>query len=165
MVQIELDVSKFLKRQVVLHKMFEGRTVVVGYSAPYAVRVHENMVMKLKGRVRKSKIGTYWSTINGQDGSSKFLEKPLRQLMSTGDIPRAVAKAAKAALTGSEDPVRDGLQAAADLVSKASQEIVPGEYGELSNSLFVQFEGESGGVRTESVEGFPVLSALVKKFT
>jgi hypothetical protein len=47
----------------------------VGYAAPYALFVHENVEEVLRGQTRASRIGTYWSP-----GQSKFLEEPLRRM-------------------------------------------------------------------------------------
>lgn len=41
-----------------------------GYSAEYALYVHENMEQKLKGEPRPSGLGTYWSP-----GGPKYLER------------------------------------------------------------------------------------------
>jgi hypothetical protein len=49
--------------------------VEVGYTAAYALPVHEAVGMKLRGKPRKSGIGVYW----GPSGSAKFLEKSLRE--------------------------------------------------------------------------------------
>lgn len=51
-------------------------TVSVGYTAPYALYVHEKIQMKLQGQPRKSGIGVYW----GPHGSAKFLETPAREM-------------------------------------------------------------------------------------
>lgn len=53
-------------------------SVVVGYSAVYARRVHENLEQKLKGQPRKSGIGVYW----GPEGEPKYLEKAFRRSRS-----------------------------------------------------------------------------------
>lgn len=50
-----------------------ANTVEIGYSAAYALFVHENMEAKWKGQPRKSGIGVYW----GPHGEPKFLERPL----------------------------------------------------------------------------------------
>lgn len=50
-------------------------SVEVGYTAEYAVYVHENLEMKLKGEPRASGRGVYW----GPKGESKFLEKTVRE--------------------------------------------------------------------------------------
>lgn len=47
-----------------------GTHVEVGFSANYAIYVHENMEQKLKGQPRASGRGVYW----GPDGRPKFLE-------------------------------------------------------------------------------------------
>jgi hypothetical protein len=49
----------------------EKSTWEVGYTAHYAVYVHENLEMKWRGKPRASGIGVYW----GPRGESKFLEK------------------------------------------------------------------------------------------
>lgn len=53
-------------------------TVIVGYSAVYARRVHENLAQKWKGKPRKSGLGVYW----GPDGEPKFLERAFRRSKS-----------------------------------------------------------------------------------
>lgn len=53
----------------------EGSGVVVGYSADYALAVHENVEAKLRGRPRPSGLGEYW----GPHGEPKFLERPFRE--------------------------------------------------------------------------------------
>lgn len=50
--------------------------VEVGYTSPYAIWVHENVGMKLKGQPRPSGIGNYWDP----NGRPKFLEEPSRRL-------------------------------------------------------------------------------------
>ena len=50
------------------------QSVVIGYSAAYALPVHENMEQKLKGIKRPSGLGVYW----GPNGQPKFLERPFR---------------------------------------------------------------------------------------
>ena len=64
----------------------EGQTaVVVGYSAAYALAVHENLEQKLKGKPRPSGLGQYW----GPSGEPKFLERPFRE--SKKDILETIA--------------------------------------------------------------------------
>ena len=46
-------------------------SVEVGYTANYAVYVHENLEMKLQGQPRADGLGVYW----GPNGENKFLEK------------------------------------------------------------------------------------------
>ena len=49
--------------------------VDVGYSAGYALFVHENLEQKLKGKPRASGLGVYW----GPDGEPKFLERAVTE--------------------------------------------------------------------------------------
>lgn len=46
-------------------------SVEIGYTAGYAVYVHEDLEMKLQGEPRPSGLGVYW----GPNGENKFLEK------------------------------------------------------------------------------------------
>ncbi len=56
--------------------------VTVGYTAAYAIYVHENVEMKLKGEPRLAPHqGRYWDP-QGR-GQSKFLEEPARRLQAT----------------------------------------------------------------------------------
>ena len=68
--------------------------VTVGYEAAYAVFVHENVEMKLKGQPRaKPSKGRYWDP-QGR-GKSKFLEDPVKanrpeilRLVQTGGMDK-----------------------------------------------------------------------------
>lgn len=56
-----------------------GTAINVGYTAAYAIYVHENLEMKLKGQPRTPNPphkGRYWDP-QGR-GQSKFLEQPMR---------------------------------------------------------------------------------------
>lgn len=64
----------FLRASAYTRKTANGKGVEVGFSAAYAVYVHENMEQKLKGQPRPSGLGVYW----GPDGQPKFLESALR---------------------------------------------------------------------------------------
>lgn len=50
----------------------------VGYTAAYAIYVHENVQMKLKGQPRSGSRGKYWDP-QGR-AQAKFLEEPARRL-------------------------------------------------------------------------------------
>ena len=52
-----------------------GLAVEIGYTAEYALYVHEDLEMSLKGEPRPSGLGVYW----GPNGENKFLEKTLRE--------------------------------------------------------------------------------------
>mgnify|MGYP001562312082 CR=1 FL=1 len=57
----------------------------VGFTADYAVYVHENLEMKLKGKKRPSGKGVYW----GPKGEARFLSKAIEE-----QIPTAAATVA-----------------------------------------------------------------------
>lgn len=50
-----------------------GGSVEVGFTAAYAIYIHENMEQKLKGQARPSGLGVYW----GPNGQPKFLESAM----------------------------------------------------------------------------------------
>ena len=64
-------------------------SVLIGFSAAYALYVHENLQQKLKGQPRKSGLGKYW----GPQGEPQFLLKALRA--KRGEALKAIAKHAK----------------------------------------------------------------------
>ena len=53
--------------------------VDVGYTASYAIYVHEKVAMKLKGKPRPSGKGRFWDP--APQAQAKFLEEPLRRLL------------------------------------------------------------------------------------
>lgn len=65
--------------------------VDVGYTASYAMYVHEKIAMKLKGKPRPSGKGAFWDP-QGQ-AQAKFLEEPLRRLLPV--LNRIIFKSAK----------------------------------------------------------------------
>lgn len=64
-------------------------SVEVGFTAAYAVYIHENMEQTLKGQPRPSGLGVYW----GPDGQPKFLESALNELQN--EIVQIIVKYAK----------------------------------------------------------------------
>jgi len=79
-----------LKGSAYTRKALENAlAVTVGYSAAYAVFVHENMEQKLKGTPRPSGLGVYW----GPHGQPKFLESAARDL--SAEIVATVAAHAR----------------------------------------------------------------------
>jgi len=64
----------FLRNSSFTRKAQNNRKAVeVGYSAKYAVYVHENLEQKLKGQRRPSGLGVYW----GPKGEPQFLLKSI----------------------------------------------------------------------------------------
>ena len=69
--------------------MLNEESVEIGYTAAYALWVHENIEMKLQGQPRPSGKGVYW----GPDGHAKFLERALMDKSSA--IIAEITKRAK----------------------------------------------------------------------
>ena len=67
----------------------DDMSVELGYSANYALFVHENLEMKLKGQDRPSGLGKYW----GPKGEAKFLENSLRD--KKADMLKAIQRKAR----------------------------------------------------------------------
>lgn len=67
------------------HKKVEGEKFEVGFTAEYAVHVHENVEMKLKGKKRPSGKGVYW----GPKGEARYLAKAIED-----EVPTAAATVA-----------------------------------------------------------------------
>lgn len=66
-----------------------GTVVTVGYTASYAIFVHENVEMAWRGRPRISGKGKYWDPQG--IGQSKFLEEPARTMR--GDLRKMLTDA------------------------------------------------------------------------
>lgn len=66
-----------------------AKKVEVGFSAAYALFIHENMEQKLKGEARPSGLGVYW----GPNGQPKFLESAM--IDKQQEVLEAVAAYAK----------------------------------------------------------------------
>jgi hypothetical protein len=62
----------------------KGAAVTVGFSATYAVWVHEDMEQTLKGKPRRSGIGVYW----GPSGRPRFLADAVEEKKS--DVVQAI---------------------------------------------------------------------------
>ena len=109
-------------------------SVLVGYTAAYAIFVHENMEVHA-GEPRRSGLGVYW----GPAGAGpKFLEAPAREMKS--EIADIVKQAVKAKKTVAQGLVLAGLR-----LQRESMKRVPREYGNLVNSAFTRLErGETG---------------------
>jgi hypothetical protein len=105
----------------------DGVDVEVGFAAPYALFVHENLEMKLKGQPRPSGKGVYW----GPSGQAKYLEQPAREMR--GELGKLVGKLVKAGTS-----FEDALMIAGLKLQRAAQKLVPVEYGELRQSAFTK---------------------------
>jgi len=106
--------------------------VIVGYTANYALSVHENLEMKLKGQPRKKPHkGRYWDP-QGR-GQSKYLEQPYRENRSR--IYNQVVQIMRA--SGS---LQKALLVAGLFLQRISQRLVPVDTGNLKASAFTRIE-------------------------
>jgi hypothetical protein len=111
-------------------KKYGGKpSVLVGYEAAYALAVHEDVEMKLRGQPRPSGIGEYW----GPHGQAKFLETPARR---NAAIYAAIVKDVLA----KGGTMLQALGAAGAQLLRDSQQMCPVEYGNLRASGFVMEE-------------------------
>ena len=109
-------------------------SVAVGYTAKYALYVHENREiwppgMRLKGQPRPSGIATYWSP----NGQPNYLVGPFRRL-----APDLATIVRTAVVRGSTLP--QALLLAGLRLQRESQLLVPVEYGFLKASAFTELE-------------------------
>lgn len=103
--------------------------VIVGFTARYAVYIHENMEMKLAGRPRASGIGVYW----GPHGENKFLEKTVNE--TRPNMLSLLKSFMRRGATLVQALYMLGLN-----IQRGSQERVPVEYGNLKQSAFTRIE-------------------------
>ncbi len=108
-------------------------SVIVGYTANYALHVHENIGMKWKGspRIAPSK-GNYWDGSRGP-GQAKFLEQPAREL--TTEFDRIVFESMRNGATLLQALYLAGLR-----LQRESQLLVPVDTGNLKASAFTRKE-------------------------
>tara|TARA_R110002110_G_scaffold116153_4_gene287607 strand:- start:301 stop:729 length:429 start_codon:yes stop_codon:yes gene_type:complete len=77
LVPVEFGILRNSARTKLTRRKNFRSDVTVSFEAAYALAVHENVRMKLKGKKRVSGKGKYWDGKGGQ-GTSKFLEKAWR---------------------------------------------------------------------------------------
>ncbi len=114
-------------------------SVVVGYSAPGAVMVHEDLEAlhgSLFNEVHADEISRGVIVARRPQEQAKYLEQPGRDSSIQEQIRQATRKVLEAG--GS---LEDGLMAGGEVLLAASQELVPGSVeGELGASGFVKIE-------------------------
>lgn len=131
-----VDGVKKLQRQLRKLRAQAGSSdrtsVAVGYTASYALYVHEAVEMKLKGLPRQPPgKGMYWDP-QGR-AQAKFLEAPFRQLAP--ELKRIIFKAVAGGAT-----LLQGLFLAGLRVQRESQPLVPVDTGNLKGSAFTMKE-------------------------
>lgn len=112
--------------------------VMVGYTANYALFVHENMEihppgMLHAGEPRGKGRGFVWDP-QGR-AQPKFLENPMREMVGNGRLHRAAA-----AVIAKGGTIAQGLLAAGLLLQRESQLRVPVDTGNLKASAFTRLE-------------------------
>ncbi len=121
-----------LKRRIRVSKRKDDVAVLVGYTAAYALFVHESIEMKLKGQKRpKPHKGRFWDP-QGR-AQAKFLEAPARENRKQyAEIIKTAAKATKS--------LEKGLFLAGLRLQADSQRLVPVDFGNLKGSAFTRKE-------------------------
>lgn len=102
---------------------------IVGYTAKYALWVHESVGMVLKGLPRPKKRGVYW----GPKGQAKFLEQPFRTMRD--ELYDLVLQTVRAGKT-----LRQGIMIACLRLQRESMKLVPIVTGNLRASAFTRME-------------------------
>lgn len=138
---LEVDMPKmegFDKVEALLGKLAKKYSddptvsVIVGYTANYAVHVHENIEMKGKGLPRqKPHKGLYWDP-QGK-AQAKFLEQPARELK--GEFRRIITTACQNGAKLNKALLMAGLR-----LQRESQQLVPVDTGNLKASAFTREE-------------------------
>lgn len=130
------EAQRFLKQ---LKAKYAGasakNSVIVGYTAAYALNVHENKKMQ-ENREARGVTKRQW----------KFLEQPARELSNSGEIQRIVNTA-----VASGASLEDGLLLAGLRIQRESQKLVPIDTGNLRASAFTR--KESGNTVTSTRRG------------
>lgn len=132
------SIAKFFKFDKLLEKLnifkkaaqrVEEREVIVGYTAAYAVYVHESIGMVLQGKPRPKNRGYYWDP-QGR-AQAKFLEAPARDQQDK--LGQIVAQAMVKGATLDQALLLAGLH-----LQRVSQQMVPVDTGNLKNSAFTR---------------------------
>lgn len=110
-----------------------GKSVIVGFTAAYALYVHENMEMRLKGQPRPNNRGFYWDP-QGTAGP-KFLEGPARELNNSGELSHILNAALQMGKTLMQGLLLCGLR-----VQREAMQRVPVDTGNLKASAFTRLE-------------------------
>lgn len=106
------ELKAVLRRRYAQAKDDAGRSVAIGYSAPYAMAVHENL------------------EVHHDNGQAKFIEKPVREMRS--ELQKQIDTDIKAGVK----PKVAFMKAGRKLLA-ASQKLVPVDTGKLKASGFV----------------------------
>ena len=130
-----LNVKKVNRKLQKLGKRYgKPVSVSVGYKAAYALYVHENTAMVLKGtprpKIRGRYRGNYWDP---KGATSKFLEIPLRR--DKNQLVQIVERALEGGATMEQALILAGL-----FLQRESQMLVPVDTGNLKASAFTEVD-------------------------
>lgn len=113
--KIEGTASMLLQLRNLAIKAAKTPSVLVGYTAEYATKVHEDLNMN-----------------HPNGGQAKFLEQPAREIQR--DLKETIRKEVQAGGT-----IEDALLLAGMRLQAASQKLVPVDTGNLRGSAFTEF--------------------------
>lgn len=113
-------------------------SAVVGFTAAYALYVHENMEiwppgMRLRGQPRPKGRGYFWDP-QGK-AQPKFLEQPARQLAGNGTLGSIIVQVLRSGKTVAMALLTAGLR-----LQREAMELVPVDTGNLRASAFTRIE-------------------------
>lgn len=129
-----------LRQRAAISKKEDDVSVIVGYTAAYALYVHEKIEMKLKGLPRPLSAtggyrGHYWDP-QGM-AQAKFLESPAR--MYKDRIIEIVVNTKKKGASLAQALLMGGLY-----LQRESMKLVPVDTSNLKNSAFTRQEDKRG---------------------
>ena len=146
-----INVDRLLKKLQALEirsKQLHDGSVIVGYSAAYAIYVHEDMskthgaayntkyASEIKeGLTKTGKVKKGWKgkTDRGSNQQAKFLEQPAREMGGPGgELAQIVTEQVVQGV-----PMQKALLVAGEALLRESMMIVPVETGNLKGSGFV----------------------------
>jgi hypothetical protein len=107
-------------------------SVIVGYTAAYALYVHERIEMKLRGLPRKGGKGSYWDP-QGR-AQAKFLEAPARLYQ------RQIAEVVRGSLLKRGATLAQALFMGGLYLQRQSMLLAPVDTGNLKASAFTRLE-------------------------
>lgn len=110
-------VVQTMAKLAVSAKAQHGKSVIVGFTAQYALYVHENL------------------QAHHDTGQAKYLEQPARQLSSSGELQRVIETAYKNGARLQDALVLGGLR-----IQREAQQLVPIDTGNLRASAFTRKE-------------------------
>ena len=141
--RVKRAIEQIVFRHLEQPNAVRGESVIVGYTAAYAIHVHENMEAA-HGAAYNVKHAQYYKRgkrkgevkiQRGPQQQAKFLEQPARELNNDGTLARIMTDAVR---NGAK--LQHAIYLAALQLQRASQLIVPVDTGNLRGSAFTAKE-------------------------